>query len=423
MTALAAADADRASAADRRVRPLVLAAGLDSVGTGVFAASATVFFVSTGVVTAAQAATAATVAGVVALLVQAASTRAVARVDVPLAYAVVSVVRCLAYLGFVLVDDPPAYVALLLVGVCSDRAASPLFQLLVAQAVPDDRRVTAMARVRSVRNVGLAVGFGLAAATLALGPTAVRASFVLNAVSFLGLAGVALRLRRAATVTGAPVAEPASSVPPHASPGVRSPWRDRRYVALTVGNAVLSLHDALLFIGIPLWLVERTDLELSLVPLTLVLNAVLTVAAQAVIARALARGRPVASLVLPAAVLLVGACAAMAFVTTGTPEALAVGLLAVAVVALSIAENLQAVAGWELSFVLVPEGGRARYVAAFNVGVSAQKALGPGAVTSALLIAGTAGWAALAVAFAGAALVLRAAARPRPDVQETTCTS
>jgi len=47
-------------------------------------------------------------------------------------------------------------------------------------------------------------------------------------------------------------------------------------------NAVLSLHDALSFVGIPLWLLKITHLDLSLVPLTLVLNALITIATQMV---------------------------------------------------------------------------------------------------------------------------------------------
>lgn len=401
----------------RAARALAIAAAADSVGSGLFASSATVFFVSQGVVTGAQAALAATVAGVTALSLQAWAGRFADRVDVPRGYAVVTVLRAIAYLGFVAVGGFAGYLALLVAAVATDRIASPLFQLLVAQYVPDERRVATMARVRTYRNVGLAAGFAAAALVLAVGADAVRWAFAANAASFLGLAAVALWLRRSGP--GRSTRRPAAA--PGQAPRGPAPSRDGRYVTFTSANAILSLHDAVLFVGIPIWLVERTDLDLSIVPLTLVLNAALTVAAQTVLTRVLARGLALRSLLVPAGVLLVVACGCMAFVTRDAPTGAATALLAVAVVALSIAENVQAVVGWELSFELAPVDERARYVATFNVGVSAQKALGGGAVTGLLLSTGPAGWGLLAAAFAGAALVVRHTARPTHP--EVLCTS
>lgn len=385
-------------------RALALAAAADSVGSGVFASTATVFFVSHGIIGAGQAALAATVAGVTALAVQAVTGQLANRIDVPRVYAAVTALRCVAYLGFVFVDDVASYFSLLVVAVCADRTASPLFQLLVAVAVPGDCRVRTMARVRAYRNVGLAAGFGLAALALAAGELAVRLAFTLNAMSFLGLSAVALWLRRG----GADPRRP--QVVAQAEARSAAPSRDRRYLAFTVGNAVLSLHDAVLFVGIPIWLVERTDLSLSVVPLALVLNAGITVAAQTVLARSLTGGRAVRTLLMPAGGLLLAACGCMVFVTRGTADLLALTLLCAAITALSIGENVQAVAGWELSFELAPERDHGRHVALFNVGISAQKAVGPGIVTATLLMGGPVGWGALGVVFLISAAVVRVAA-------------
>lgn len=405
--------------ADKAGRALAYAAAVDSVGTGIFASSSTVFFVGHQIVSAEQAVLAVTVSGLLAFAAQGALGLVIDRINTHVAYAAIMLVRLVAYAGFAVANDFASYAALLVIGTCADRAASPLFQLIVVDSVTDDTRTRTMAAVRALRNIGLAVGFGLAAAVLATGSDmAMRAAFVLNGASFLGLALVALRLRgrRSAPPAAAPRRETATT---------GRPWRDRRYVVFTIANAVLSLHDALLFVGIPLWLVERTDLSLSLVPLILVLNAVITVVVQGVLARVLERGYPATRLVPPTAIALVLACAAMAFVGRGIPVAAAVALLIGATVLLSVAENTQAVLGWELSVALAAPDARSRYLSLYNLGVTAQRTAGPAVVTSLLLAVGLPGWGALAALFVtGAAAVTFAAGRPAQDRDEekTTCT-
>lgn len=387
--------------ADRSGRALAYAASLDSAGTGIFSSSSTVFFVGHHIVGAEQAVLAVTVSGILAFAVQSALGLVIDRIDSHVAYAAIMVLRLFAYAGFALANGFTSYATLLVIGTCADRAASPLFQLIVVGSVSDDTRTQTMAAVRALRNIGLAVGFGLAAAVLATGSDlAMRASFILNGVSFLGLALVALWLRRQQT------AQRAAS-PRHATIPAGSPWRDRRYVVFTLSNTALSLHDSLLFVGIPLWLVERTDLSPSLVPLTLVLNAVITVIAQGVLARMMKGGFPVSRLVIPTVLALVLACVTMAFVGRGIPAMAAVALLIGATILLSVAENTQAVLGWELSVTLASPDARSRYLSLYNLGVTAERTAGPAIVTSLLLSLGLSGWGALAALFITGAAALR----------------
>ena len=84
----------------------------------------------------------------------------------------------------------------------------------------------------------------------------------------------------------------------------------------------------------------------------------------------------------------------------------------VAVVVLSVAENIQEVAAWELSAELSPEAARARYLGAFSLGFSGQKVIGPTLLVVVLMPTGLIAWPALAGAFGAAALDLANSGTP-----------
>lgn len=86
-----------------------------------------------------------------------------------------------------------------------------------------------------------------------------------------------------------------------------------------------------------------------------------------------------------------------------------------AVVLLTVGENLHAVAAWNLSYEMAPAPARARYLATFSLGVTGQQILGPVLMTAVMLPLGSIGWALLAVVFALAALVVRATGGPRAE--------
>ena len=55
---------------------------------------------------------------------------------------------------------------------------------------------------------------------------------------------------------------------------------------------------------------------------------------------------------------------------------------------LSVGENLQEVAAWELSVELSPEAARARYLGAFSLGFGGQKVIGPSLLVVVLMPTG-----------------------------------
>jgi hypothetical protein len=239
---------------------------------------------------------------------------------------------------------------------------------------------------------------------------AFTALFVGNGLSFL-VAGMIVRrvLRRAADQdTPGRRMVPGSSVADGAAP--RSPLRDRWFVAFIIGNGVLSLYDSLLLVFLPVWVITRTTLPPASVPILLAVNTAVTIALQVYVAR-FARGTEAALRLLVLSGGLMVVCCGFFAVAPSLATGLAMAAVTAAVLVLSLAENLHAVAAWELSGELAPPAARARYLGAFSFSFTGQKVAGSTLLLAVLLPSGVAGWPVLATAFWLAGVGSRSAAR------------
>lgn len=223
---------------------------------------------------------------------------------------------------------------------------------------------------------------------------------------------------------GSPVGPPADSAPPAqrpappAEPDGRSPYRDGRFVVFTLANAFLMLHDSILFIFVPLWVVERSGLPATVSSVLLAINTVLTVVVQVRLSRldhGVARSR---RLLRRACLALVASCAVFAAADQRAAAVVVVGAT-LAVVLLTVGENLHAVAGWELSYQMSTAPARTQYLSLFSLGTTAQMIVGPVLVTAVILPRGTIGWILLAVGFSVATAIALGAVRSL-DAPRTT---
>ena len=147
-------------------------------------------------------------------------------------------------------------------------------------------------------------------------------------------------------------------------------------MVFTVGNGVLSLYDTVLIVLLPIWVIEHTAVPVALVPVLMAVNTVLTVLLQVYVARfADSPAAAIRLLVLSGALMAV--CCGFFAMAQAASATFAILAILVAVVVLSVAENIQEVAAWELSAELSPEAARARYLGAFSLGFSGQKVIGP----------------------------------------------
>ncbi|MFE1318290.1 MFS transporter [Kitasatospora phosalacinea] len=291
-----------------------------------------------------------------------------------------------------------------------DRAARAM-EMLYATEVAGERRSAYRALSRTAMNAGYAAGAALAALGLAVGTAAAyRALVVVDVASFLVAAALVASLREPARAgagsepgTGAGAAEDRTAAN---SPSRPSPWRDAGYLRFVALDAVLTIDDAILNVGLPLWLIHSTRAPHALVPAFLAVNTVVVVLAQLRVSALVSTARQAVRVVPLYGFAVLGCCAAAALAHRTGAWAASV-LLLVAAVLVTLAELVRSVVSWELSVALAPERARPEYLGVAGMAHSTEKAAGPLLLTGAVLAAGPLGWLTLGAAATAAAYAQR----------------
>ncbi|MFF4340917.1 MFS transporter [Kitasatospora sp. NPDC001540] len=385
---------------------------VDRTGTGVWAAVCVLYFTELDGLTAARVGLllgASSVAGIAGtpLAGRLAASYGVRRVLIGChllrVAALTAVLGCSAFTPLLLL------VALATLG---DRAARAM-EMLYATEVAGERRSAYRALSRTAMNAGYAAGAGVAALGLAVGTAAAyRALVGVDVASFLVAAALVATLREperagsgAGSGTGSgsgPVAERPAA---HASPRP-NPWRDAGYLRFVALDAVLTIDDAILNVGLPLWLIHSTRAPHALVPAFLAVNTVVVVLAQLRVSALVGTARQAVRVVPLYGFAVLGCCAAAALAQR-TGAAAASALLLVAAVLVTLAELVRSVVSWELSVALAPERARPEYLGVAGMAHSTEKAAGPLLLTGAVLVAGPLGWLTLGAATTAAAYAQR----------------
>ncbi|WP_280922449.1 MFS transporter [Streptomyces sp. KCTC 0041BP] len=411
------ADASAGAARTARIpggpdgRRMLWIALVDKSGTGLWAGAAALYFTTVSGLGIAEVGLLLSLSGAVGIAGSPLAGRIADRVPLTRLLVALQLVRALGALALFTTD---AYGLLLLyaaVGSLGDRAANVVTKLYAARVTGPDR-VRYQAVNRTVSNIGFSLGGLAAAAALAVGTAAAYRSLLLgDALSYLAVAALTLRC-------GEP---PAPSRVVASSDGVvpaapASPWRDRTYLLYTASDAVLSLHDSVFRVGIPLWIVHATAAPEGLAPLLMVLNSGLVVFCQVPLARFGATTAAARNLLRPLAGTFLVSTLALAASAAGGPWA-AVTALTVAAVTLTLAEMLHSVVSWEFSVALAPGEAQGAYLGVHGLAQSAQRSGGPLAVTAAVA-AGPAAWLAMGVLLAATCWGQRRLVRDHPATPE-----
>lgn len=396
-------------------RRLSGAAAFDSFGTGIGATAAILFFVTMRDFSAGSVALAISVGAVFGVFSPIPCGRLADRHGLVRIYVAILILRGLLSLVYPFATSYSTFVALTICLLALEPTTVPLQQAVVGRVVDAATRVRLMARVIALRNVGLGAGTlvaGLALATDSVG--LVTAVLALNGLTFFGMALAVLSIREDVQRGADGSAQESSSAddsltapepgPPHApaestpSPAVPA-VRNLPFLALCAVNGLLLLHDSVLFILLPLWVVARLDLSPVVLAALLATNTVLTVLLQTVFSR-VDLGAVPRQVLLVSLGTLVTACGVGAAVENTASRPLLLVLLTLMVALLTVGENLHSVLGWQVSFALAPSEQRSEYLSAFNTGYAIQRVIGPVAMTGVVLAMYTTGWAILAATFA-----------------------
>lgn len=298
-------------------------------------------------------------------------------------------------------------VAALFVG--ANRATWAVRAATVAYAFTSGERAAPRAILKMGNNASVALGSTAAAIPVILNATvAYQVAFAIAGCAALASAVIIRRLplirsgRRAEHRRTSPVEE-------------RSPFRDLRYLGVTVLAGLFAMQFAVAEVGLPIWITTETTAPKVLVTLAFAINTVLIVVLQLPLSRGTDRVSRAANVSAVAGILMLGACALYA--SSAWPAApLATLLLMAAVIAQTLAEILSSAGSAGLSFELAAPTRAGAYQGVFAMGMSLGSMLAP-LVVVAVIGYGPAGWIALGAVFLLAGAGMRMLARERLDPQ------
>jgi MFS family permease len=296
----------------------------------------------------------------------------------------------------------------------SETGAHSARSAIIARGFTGPGRVTARAVLRTITNVGIAIGSAIGGLALLVGtPGAYRAILIGAGVVYFGASLLTLRLPPS---VDAPVST--TDPPPATAPSrwAHSPWRDPRYLGLAVLSGVFAMQFGLLEMGVPLWVAHDTEAPNAVVSALLILNTLIVIAFQVRLSRG-THDLSVAGRVIGIAGVLMAASCFVYAAAAGASPVWAVVILLGAGTAHAFAEVLSQAGVWGLSFELADPAAAGAYQGIIGTFYSVGATLAPFVITITALDLGLPGWALLGAMFLLAAagmtaIALRAAARP-----------
>ena len=390
---------------DPRQRRLLAAGFADALGTGLFLPLSVIYLTRIVGLSPARAGLGLTIAGLLAIAASPLSGSLLGRFDARKVVLGCFAASAAGFLAYIAVGSFASFLGVAIVVQFASRMERPATAVLTLGVTPRPGQVDALARQQSLRNLGYGVGGLLAAlALLVHGKTPFVVLLAANAATYVVAGLLVLQL-------------PAVRPPERRrgdTAGYREVLRDRPYVGLALLNVITALHDSLLLVAMPLWIVTRTKAPLPLTGLLFALNTVLVVLLQVRATRNIAARGGIARSYRTATVSFVLACGAFAL-AAGAPAVAATVLLVFALGALTSAELVTSAGEWFLSVNLAPARLRERYLSVSKTSMAVQQAAGPVLVTTTLTGWGRLGWLALASLLAAGTLASR-----RLAARETT---
>ncbi|MDQ2956026.1 MAG: MFS transporter [Actinomycetota bacterium] len=257
---------------------------------------------------------------------------------------------------------------------------------MIAALVPAQERVRLRAYLRSATNVSIAVGAMIGGFVLSLNnTTCYRVAVVAVAVTYLTSGLMTLRL---------------PSVP--AQPARRGPrlvvLRDAPYLTLVVLDGILSMHNLLLDVVLPLWVIERTSAPRWIVAAVLLVNTIAVVLLQVRASHGTDEVAGAARAVRIGGLFVALGCLAFAF-SNGSDVVMACLLLVLGAGLHVYGEVRQSSGSWGISFGLAPDHAQGQYQGTYAMAADIGKVLGPGLLVWLAISFGRGGWIVMAIAF------------------------
>ena len=355
-------------------RPFALAMIIDAVGSGLFLPFSLLYFHHAGGLSLTEAGLGLTIAMLIAVPTPLAAGVLVDRVGPQTVSVATNATRAAGFLGYLLVHDLAALVAVALLVSVSDRLFWVAQPTLIGEFAASGSRDRWFGLTVALRAAGLGIGGLLAGlAVSSLGIVGYHALTVANAVSFTLAALLIARLR---TPKRAVVAASSAQESPK---GFRAILVDRAFCWIVASNLVFGIARAMILVGFPVYAIQVLGAPAWLIGLLYAAYTALLAVAQTSLVRRLERHRRTRALMF-GALLWAGSFVFLAVAPLLPREAI-VAYLSAVMVPYTVAVMVHAGVIDALVVEAAPDTLRGRYVAAFHLSWAAANAVAPGLFT------------------------------------------
>lgn len=384
-------------------RLLVLCTGIASLGNGLYVTGGAVYFVRVVGLSPGQVGLAFSIAGIAALVL-----------GIPVGYfadrfgprgttAVLALAKAVMLVSLAFIHSFPLFLLAAAGHGLAEQTGHVARGALISGVMGREGRVRLSAYMRAVFNGGFALASLASGLIIAVdSPGLYRALFFANAATMVVVSGMYLRLPAVPGQRRAPAPDAAATA---ATPD-RSALKDLPYILVAQISGLARIGPTILALGVPLWLVTRTEAPRALAAWVMLINTVMVVFLQVRLARD-ADSIPGATRLQRLTFLVLALACVVAGITGAMPGWLAGVVLAVASVLFTLGEIWGEAARWGLRYELAPAHAQGRYGGVFATGDALATIAGPALATTIPGRFGVWGWLALTVLFLGSLTVNR----------------
>lgn len=402
---------------DPLIRAMSYQSVLSAFGEGAFLTGSAFYFTQVVGLSPAQVGLGLTIGGLAVFAGSVPLGRLADRVGTRRTWILGSALEALLFASWVLVDGFAGFVAVTIALDLAQTWARAGRNAYRFEVFPRETRVRSLAYMRASRNVGYTLGAGAGGLALAApGNGPIMAIPIVTALILAANAVLVTRLPRlsredeAAAPTESPLEGALEAVSGRRRRDPRAALRNRGFLVMSTFDGVLSTHQVLLNVVIPLWLVDETDAPRELLALLFGTNTVMAVALQVAAARGVADVTSSLRAQRRGAFFFVLSCA-IVLVTHDTVGWVTILLVWLGHVTVTGSELYQSAGQWGLQAELSDPDRRGEYQGVANLGYTMGTVWAPAAFTFLAMEVGTLGWLTIAAIVVLSALAIAPAAR------------
>ena len=297
--------------------------------------------------------------------------------------------------AFAIVHTFSAFIVVAVAASLFRSAGGSASMALISRFGEGEERVRIRAFQRSVANLGMSFGMGIAAIALAMDTRTAYVAMVLgNGASYFVAAIFIMQF---------PAMPPIAPANGGKRPSGFVALLDRHFLVATALGGLMSMQFAVQNIGVPLWIVQHTQAPRWWVAVVFLVNTVSVVLLQVRFTKGTG-DLAFSARVFRRSGLFIGLACVLYSLAEGASPILACVILVVAAVTDVVGELFGSAAGWAISFGMAIEGMQGQYQGVYSLSFGIANIFGPLIVTSTALAMGRPGWWVLGALFVATGL-------------------